>query len=211
MKSYSQCGQDLFVYHLTSGNVGKFLDLGCSLPKKINNTYLLELNGWFGISLDIQDFSSPWKERSCPFIKTNCLNENYDSLLPNYYESNIIDYLTLDMEGCGDRYKLLTKILNTKYEFKIITIEHDGYLGPNFINQEKIPQRELLSAKGYKLICSDISHPKAPEMFFEDWWVNPNFFDESVLEKWYSNQTSCDKIFEKLNITYELAEESINR
>ena len=27
MKSYSQCGQDLFVYYLNEGKSGKFLDL----------------------------------------------------------------------------------------------------------------------------------------------------------------------------------------
>ena len=43
MKSYSQSGQDLFVYNLMKGKPGTFLDLGCSLPKKINNTNLLIL------------------------------------------------------------------------------------------------------------------------------------------------------------------------
>jgi hypothetical protein len=193
------------------GNKGKFLDLGCSLPKKINNTYLLELNDWFGISLDILDFSSEWKERRCPFIQSNCLMEDYNKLLPNYYDSNIIDYLTLDMEGVGDRFKLLSKIMETNYEFKIITIEHDGYLGQSFIEQEKIPQRELLKSKGYKLICSDISHPNAPEMYFEDWWINPKYFENNEIEKWVSDKVSCDKIFDKLGITYELSDESKKR
>lgn len=211
MKSYSQCGQDIFVYNIMNGQPGKFLDLGCSLPKKINNTYLLELNGWIGISLDIQDFNNQWKERSCPFIQANCLTEDYNSLLPKHYESNLIDYLTLDMEGCGDRFKLLQVIMNTNYEFKIITIEHDSYLGESFVNEEKLPQRQLLESKGYKLICSDISHPNAPEMFFEDWWINPKYFDEKTIEDWKSDRTSCDKIFQKLGINYELASESKDR
>ena len=111
MKSYSQSGQDLFVYYLNEGKPGKFLDLGCSLPMKINNTYLLEINGWDGISLDIQDFNNQWKERKCKFIQADCLNQNYNELLKDYYENTVIDYLTLDMEGCGDRYKLLQKII----------------------------------------------------------------------------------------------------
>jgi hypothetical protein len=137
--------------------------------------------------------------------------EDYNKLLPNYYDSNIIDYLTLDMEGVGDRFKLLSKIMETNYEFKIITIEHDGYLGQNFIEQEKIPQRELLKSKGYKLICSDISHPNAPEMYFEDWWINPKYFENDEIEKWVSDKVSCDKIFDKLGITYELSDESKKR
>lgn len=211
MKSYSQCGQDIFVINIIKEHTGKFLDLGCSLPKKINNTYLLELNGWTGISLDIQDFSSQWKERKNPFIQSNCLTEDYNHLLPKHYDSNLIDYLTLDMEAIGDRYKLLKKILDYNYEFKVITIEHDGYINENFIREEKLPQRQLLKSKGYRLLCSDISHPNAPNLFFEDWWVNPKFFSEEDLDKWVSDKISCDKIFQKLNINYELADESKNR
>ncbi len=63
MESYSQCGQDIFVYNILKKNNGTFLDLGCYLPKNINNTYLLELNGWSGISLDIIDYNEEWKEK----------------------------------------------------------------------------------------------------------------------------------------------------
>lgn len=211
MKSYSQCGQDIFVYNLMKGQPGKFLDLGCSLPKKINNTYLLELNGWFGISIDIQNFNEQWKERSCPFIQSNCLTEDYNALLPKHYDSNLIDYLTLDMEGCGDRFKLLSKIMDTNYEFKIITIEHDSYMGDSFVKEEKIPQRELLKSKGYILIGSDISHSKSPDLFFEDWWVNPKYFSQEEINKWVSEKVSCDKIFERLGINYEISDESRDR
>ena len=211
MKSYSQCGQDLFVYYLNEGKPGKFLDLGCSLPKKINNTYLLELNGWDGISLDIQNFSEQWQERKCKFIQADCLNQNYNELLKDYYDDKVIDYLTLDMEGCGDRYKLLQKIIESDYSFKIITIEHDAYLGSNFIDKEQIPQRELLKSKGYQLICSDVSHDNHPELYFEDWWVNQSFFDEEKLSKCKFDKTPCGKIFESLGVKYEIAEESKNR
>ena len=211
MKSYSQCGQDLFVYYLNEGKSGKFLDLGCSLPMKINNTYLLELNGWDGISLDIQNFNTQWQERKCKFIQADCLNQNYNELLKDYYNDKVIDYLTLDMEGCGDRYKLLQKIIESDYTFKIITIEHDAYLGDNFITKEQIPQRELLKSKGYQLICSDVSHDNHPELYFEDWWVNPSFFDEEKLSKCKFDKTPCGKIFESLGVEYEIAEESKNR
>jgi hypothetical protein len=151
MKSYSQAGQDLFVHNLTKGNKGTFLDLGCFLPRKINNTYLLELNGWDGISLDIQDLNKEWKERRGKFIQADCLTTDYNNLLSKHYINKTIDYLTLDMEGCGDRYKLLSKIIESDYNFKIITIEHDAYLGHSFVNQEKIPQRELLTGNAQGL------------------------------------------------------------
>ncbi len=103
MKSYSQCGQDLFVYYLNEGKPGKFLDLGCSLPKKINNTYLLELNGWDGISLDIQNFSEQWQERKCKFIQADCLNQNYNELLKDFFKPEFANGLT--SEG-GDKVNI---------------------------------------------------------------------------------------------------------
>ena len=35
----------------------------------------------------------------------------------------IIDYLTIDIEGNGQRFQALTKIIDSGYNFKIITIE----------------------------------------------------------------------------------------
>lgn len=211
MKSYSQCGQDLFVNYLTKGVPGKFLDLGCSLPKKINNTYFLELVGWHGISMDIQDFSKQWSERKCKFLQADCLNVDYNNLLKDYYTENTIDYLTLDMEGCGDRFKLLQKIIESNYNFKIITIEHDAYMGESFVQNEQIPQRKLLEQKGYKLLCSNISHDANPELFFEDWWIHPLYFQEEDIKHLYFQEINCGKIFDKLDIPYEIAEESKGR
>ena len=119
MKSYSQAGQDIFVYNLMKGKPGKFLDLGCFLPKKINNTYLLELNGWDGVSLDIQNLNDKWKERRCKFIQADCLSLDYNIFLPQHYGEKVIDYMTLDMERCGDRFALLKKVM----ERSLITIK----------------------------------------------------------------------------------------
>lgn len=210
MESYSQCGQDLFVYNLIKENKGSFLDLGCYLPKKINNTYLLELNGWNGISIDINDYSKEWESRTNPFIQKDCFEINYEEFLPTYYKNKLIDYLSLDMEKIGERYKLLEKILNTGYEFKIITIEHDAYLGENYVLNEKLPQRELLKKYGYTLLCSDVSQEKHPNLFYEDWWVNKKYFDEFKIKSWFSDKMSCDKIFNKNGINYIINQESNN-
>lgn len=204
MKSYSQCGQDLFVNYLTKGKPGKFLDLGCYLPKTINNTYFLELNGWDGISLDILDFNKEWEERRCKFIQSDCLSVDYNNLLKDYYSEKTIDYLTLDMEECGDRFRLLEKIINSDYDFKIITIEHDAYLGESFVQKEQIPQRKLLESKGYKLVCADVSHDVHPELYFEDWWINPIYFNEEDIKNLKFEKINCGKIFKSLNIPYTL-------
>jgi hypothetical protein len=115
------------------------------------------------------------------------------------------------MEGCGDRFKLLEKIIGSDYNFKIITLEHDAYLGQNFVDQEQIPQRQLLESKGYKLVCADVSHDNHPDLYFEDWWINPTYFEDEEIKNLKFEKTSCGKIFESLNIIYEIAEESKDR
>jgi len=114
------------------------------------------------------------------------------------------------MEKVGERYKLLQKILDTEYTFKIITIEHDSYLGNEYIVNEKLPQREILEKNGYTLLCADVSQQKHPHLPYEDWWVNNGFFDVTKLESWLSNNLSCDVIFNKNNIQYVINEESQN-
>jgi hypothetical protein len=208
MISYSQCGQDLFVFNLLKIKNGTFLDLGCYLPKNINNTFLLEQNGWVGISLDINDYSNQWSIRKNKFIQCDCFEQDYNLLLNQNYESNVIDYLTLDMEVLGDRYKLLDIVLKTNYEFKVITIEHDSHSGINNVINEKLPQRELLEKMGYVLVCGDVSHKDFPNDFYEDWWVNKKYVTEEMYKPWLSNKISFDKILEKNNIEYEISDES---
>ena len=208
MESYSQCGQDLFVISLLNINNGKFLDLGCYLPNNINNTHLLELNGWDGISVDIIDYSNEWVSRKTPFINKDCFTIDFNTFLPEFYPNKTIDYLSLDMEKVGERYKLLENVLLTGYEFKIITIEHDSYLGDEYEINEKIPQREILNRYGYKLICSDVSQEKHPNLFYEDWWDNGKYFDEEKIKPWISDKLSCDKIFNKMGIKYMINKES---
>jgi len=206
MESYSQCGQDIFVFNILNKNNGTYLDLGCYLPKNINNTYLLELNGWSGISLDIMDYHKEWEVRKNKFIQQDCMNIDLNELLTIHYKEKIIDYLSLDMEVLGDRFKLLDKILKTNHEFKVITIEHDSYISEDYVNIEKIPQRKLLSDLGYILVCGDVSQKDHPTLFYEDWWVNSKYFNKEDIKHWFSDKISCDKIFDKLNIKYDVNE-----
>lgn len=208
MKSYSQAAQDVFVYNILKKDNGTFLDLGCSLPIFINNTYALELKGWYGISVDILDYSSEWElHRKNKFIQKNCMNIDFDTFLSQYYKDNIIDYLSLDMETLGDRFKLLEKVINSNYEFRVITIEHDSYIDKettnNFEKFEKNTQRQLLESKGYILLCSDVSQKNYPQLYYEDWWINSKYLNKKDYESWISDKTSCDLIMDKNNIRYE--------
>lgn len=163
--SKSQVGQDLFVVSVFGKEFkGTFLDVGCNLPDKINNTLLLEEMGWNGFSLDIENYSNEWKKRKSKFICANALAYEYKEV------PKLIDYLTLDLEGSGVRYKALQRLIDLGFEFKVITIEHDAYRGLD--KTERQPQRKLLLEKGYQLVFPDVHHNGCP---FEDWWINPKY------------------------------------
>jgi hypothetical protein len=176
MVTYSQAGQDRFVLGLieTKDN-NYFLDIGCWLPDNINNTLLLEQNGWNGISIDITNLSNEWQTRKTKFINSDALIIDYKKLFDENNSPTVIDYLNIDIEGDGLRYQTLIKVFESDREFKIITIEHDDYRGYSI--SEKKPQRKFLTEKGYLLLCGDVS---INGNSFEDWWINPKYFSESM-------------------------------
>ena len=155
----SQVRQDLFVLSLIGDN-GTFLDVGCCWPIKLNNTYLLEQHGWRGISIDIDDYVNDWKCRTNPFIRADALTFDF-TVLEKYY-----DYLSLDIEKEGLRFKALQRVVDAGIRFKVITIEHDAYCGYDLT--ERQPQRKLLKSLGYTLIKPDV---KSDGYEMEDWWV----------------------------------------
>ena len=160
-ETYSQAGQDLWVLSMfPKGYKGTFLDIGCFLPFFLNNTYLLELNGWTGLSVDIVDYSARWDKRDTSFICSNGTTFKVDQ---DY------DYLSLDVEGNGKRYEVLKSIMDQGFHFKLISIEHDAYRG--YEKTERDPQRKLLRSLGYELHKPDVEFNGKP---FEDWWINPS-------------------------------------
>lgn len=160
----SQVGQDEWVLSLfPKGYKGFFLDVGCYLPIEINNTYLLEQNGWNGISIDNRDYNRDWKCRKTKFIQDDALIMDFTK----YDLPKVIDYLSLDIDGLGYNFRAL-KILIEKFRFRAITIEHNLYLGEDYNLTERIPQRELLTKEGYALARADVEDSNNK---FEDWWT----------------------------------------
>ena len=180
----SQARQDAFVLSLI--DVGTFLDIGCYYPASLNNTIKLEANGWTGLAIDIVDYSDMWKSRTTPFVCADALTYDFTAALTDF--PDVIDYLSLDVEGDGDRYKVLVNVLSSMHTFKIITIEHDRYK-KGHLESEATPQRELLTEMGYFLLCEDVIADFRP---FEDWWVNPKYVDNYMHYK--SKGLHCDQI-----------------
>lgn len=162
---YSQANQDEFVLKMMNNKIGTYLEIGASHPIYINNTYLLEENGWEGFSIDIDNkCESIWKEkRKNPLIIADAITFDYSSLNQNYF-----DYLQLDIEPSENTFLALLKILESKIEFGIITYETDAYIDSSFVK----PSRELLNENGYTLVVKDVQCEFGA---FEDWYINEKY------------------------------------
>lgn len=169
MEYKSQVGQDKWVLSLfPEGYKGFFLDVGCYNPVYISNTYALEKRGWDGVAVDIIDYSPDWLKRKARFVLADATLCDFGSMgLPK-----VIDYLSLDIDSRGANYLALRNIMSFQFEFKCITIEHNRYIGEEYNQQERLPQRELLLRLGYTLAVSDVKNGGES---FEDWWINPKY------------------------------------
>ena len=85
-----------------------------------------------------------------------------------------------------------------EYRFKVITIEHDGYL---YGDKYREPQRSILNSHGYLLLCSNVyvEQPgyEGKEFPFEDWWIDPSEFDNDLIERIKCDSTLPSVIISK--------------
>lgn len=178
----SQAGQDLFVLGCLNNKLrGTFLDLGCGDPVYINNTYLLEKKfRWTGLSIDIdKKETDKYNIRNTICWNADCIKLDFDKIIDTC--TSRIDYLSLDLEPASTTYDCLATIPFNKIEFSVITYEHDSYrFGPEYKNKS----RELLSANGYKMICSDV---KYDNNIYEDWYYNPKYVNYNKIQMFESD------------------------
>ena len=107
---------------------------------------------------------------------------------------NIVDYLSIDVELEGERYKALLNCWKAGREYKIITIEHDSHMG--YSETEREPQRNFLCSKGYFLLFGNVKNSDG--VAYEDWWINPKFFDVEKLSKLASDGEVWSDIIKKV-------------
>jgi hypothetical protein len=167
-----QAFQDYFPYKLVADG-STFLDIGSNDPIQYNNTISLERLGWTGTCIDLLDFSKKYKEtRKCKFICADVTTCNWDSILTN----NIIDYISFDVDDA-------TRSAFDNFPFdrihcKSITIEHDYYRVGNSLRDYI---RQKLISYGYILIFGNVICEGYGA--FEDWFINPNYIDSTILQK----------------------------
>jgi len=182
-KNYSEAYQDMFVLSMLDGKKqGTYLEIGSCRPFKGNNTALLETQfDWIGISIDIEEsFVQQFKqERKNLCLKGDATAVDWLSILELNDFTKTIDYLQIDCEPPHTSLKALFNIPFDKYQFKVITFEHDYYADTKSGVREK--SREFLRSKGYTLVVNDIS-PVQGRMF-EDWWVKADLIDSDILNK----------------------------
>jgi FkbM family methyltransferase len=182
-KNFSESYQDMFVLTMLNGKrKGTYLEIGAADPFYGNNTVLLEQNfEWTGVSLDIdQQFIDAFsKERKNPCLLKDATSVNYEKFLPGLDFPNNIDYLQLDCDPPNITYKILLSMPFEKYQFAVITYEHDYYCDESKSFREK--SRKYLESFGYVMVAGDI----APDEWrnYEDWWIHPDLIDPSILEK----------------------------
>ena len=112
----------------------------CITP--IDSKVKLILNGWFsGVDAEYTDYI-PNKSNQ---IEVNGLS--FETLLNKYNSPNIIDYMSLDIEG--GEYEVLKTFPFNKYKILSMTVEHNAHIGEKQKNKQRLI-RELLNNNGYK-------------------------------------------------------------
>ena len=138
-KSYSQCGEDIFILKFFKDKVtkGTYLDIGAFNPIKFNNTYLLHKKGWKGTNIDLNQTSidlfnilRPNDKNICAAIsnkveKVEVYIENLFSPLntisPDHiklFNNNKLKKKTYNIET-----KIINSLINHKFDFLNIDIE----------------------------------------------------------------------------------------
>jgi hypothetical protein len=180
IKSYSQSAQDIFVVSvLDRKRNGTYLEIGSAVPVENNNTYLLESEfDWTGISFELnEELNESFRSvRKNPVISGDATLHDYSKLIEENNLPTHIDYLQIDIDPYWQSFKCLKAIDFDKFEFSVITFEHDYWCGGS---KERMESREILESKGYTRVISDVMDGAYS---MEDWYVNEKFVSKTWKE-----------------------------
>jgi hypothetical protein len=190
-QNYSQIFQDMFILAVLNGKKnGTYLEIGAQQPFYQSNTALLETKfEWKGVSIEIkEDLCKMFEEqRKNTILCKDATQIDYNKLLKEY-NTNVIDYLQVDIEPSKTTFEALLSIPFDEYKFAIVTYEHDHYV--DMTNSYRSKSRRYMELMGYELIVANVSaNDFCP---FEDWWVHPDLVDKENLEKFKSIQDVTD-------------------
>jgi hypothetical protein len=176
--NFSQLHQDMFVLCLLDGKRGgSYLEIGAHEPVFISNTYLLESTfGWRGVAieLDADMVSRHGARRRNPCRREDALTVDYEALLESAGLPPVIDYLSIDVDPPAVTLAALKRIPHQRYNFRVITFEHDYTAGGTI---ERIESRKYLRSLGYQPIVTDVAWK---DWIVEDWWAHPDLVDPGI-------------------------------
>lgn len=156
MQSYSQLFQDIFA--LKTAKNKTYIEIGAWNPEKYNNTFLLELNGWKGISLEIdKTHKKPlWdnhNQRKNTIYWENAITFDYLAALQENNIDSHVGYISVDIEPPENTFAALKKVIEQGIQADCITFEHDKYYSE--INYDPIVT-EYLKDRGYSIAVKDV-------------------------------------------------------
>lgn len=200
MNFFSDAKQDEFVANILNFKKnGYCVDIGSCHSVYSNNTFAFQELDWESLSVEIESsyndsYSSTRKLGT--HLNENALKVNYSEVLKENEFPKNIDYMSIDIDTLS--IDVLKLIPFSEYTFKVITIEHDGYL---YGDKYREPQRKFLEENGYFLLCSNVYVEQdgyyGKECPFEDWWIRPEEFDTELIEKIKCDSLLPSQIIEK--------------
>lgn len=183
--------QDTFALEVCGKN-GRWLEIGAHFPiQGGNNTALLELHGWNGISLEIDEkYREEWKKswrNDNALIIADAAVFDYASFTNKHF-----DYIQIDTEPPEITYQCLEKILADGITFDCLTFEHDLYV--NKIKNKIIKDQAyaLLTKHNYKRVIDGVKRLDMPRVDFEDWYV-ANHIDFPIIDYYEWAKTAYNK------------------
>jgi hypothetical protein len=182
---YSQVYQDEIAQKLI-GDTGFYVDIGAGNgfnDPNGGNSLLLEEIGWNGILIEGCPARSSHSKmyRKGISICAQIPDIKIIDILDQNNCPSIIDYLSIDIEPVT--LLGLKEFPLSKYRFKLLTFEHDLYANPEENIKNKNESFDILTSYGYHRFAEDVAIPTSETDFFEDWWVDLNFFPSDFATK----------------------------
>lgn len=183
---YSQVGQDLFALQISKNKT--YIEIGAADPIKLSNTYLLENNGWTGISLELNNkFKEDWlKTRINPCYYTDAVNYKYGTI-------QRVGYLSCDINPPELTLKALMNVIDQGIVFDCITFEHDDYWREEKGFDETCNSaKEYLNSKGYNVAVDNVFAMRRRkswygECHYETWYVNKDIDFKTIEYREWAN------------------------
>lgn len=190
---YSQAFQDEFVdMVLDKPTNGYFVDVGagCDQPEEGSNSFAFELRGWQGICIDSEMTRMLRRTSKCVSAMIgdgNAKTEKLGDILKHNQSKTLVDYLSIDIEG--QDFFAIKSFIESGFEFKVATIEHNLYSRNSGVDQLKADIFNFLSLNGYIRVVDNAGHQASASNLhrgwaFEDWYINPKHVDyKSTMKK----------------------------